>query len=144
MNNVEHLRQDWETGIYDGILPIVQRSQKPWTRREALAAFYSVETNLQAQNPTDLYSKILSDSYFAFAKRLDLPESPELREASQAFGNSVGKWPVFPDTIPALAQLSKHYRLVILSNVDKASFSHTQKILEQGFKFDLILTAQVN
>ena len=135
--------QDWETGIYQSIRPIIQHSGKPWTRDEALAAFDSVEMDLQAQNPTDLYSKILADSYYAFAKRLDLPEGDTLKEASIAFGNSVGNWPVFPDTIEALAKLSKHYRLVVLSNVDNTSFSHTRRVLEQGFEFDLVLTAQV-
>ncbi|KAF8483137.1 putative hydrolase [Gautieria morchelliformis] len=133
---------DWESGIYESILPIIQRSQESWTRTEALAAFHSVETNLQAQNPTDLYTKVLADSYYTLAKRLGLPEDGQLTEASLAFGNSVGKWPIFPDTVEALARLSKHYRLVVLSNVDRLSFSHTQRVLEQGFQFDLVLTAQ--
>jgi 2-haloacid dehalogenase len=142
-SNIEHFVQDWESGIYESILPIIQHSQEPWTRTEALAAFHSVEADLQAQNPTDLYTKVLADSYYNLAKRLGLPEDGQLTEDSLAFGNSVGKWPIFPDTVEALAQLSKHYRLIVLSNVDRSSFSHTQKILEHGFQFDLILTAQV-
>lgn len=106
-------------------------------------AFHEVETNIQSQNPTGFYTKILSDTYYALAKRLDLPEDAKLEQASVEFGNSVGSWSPFPDTIDALARLSKTYRLVVLSNVDNSSFVHTQKTLEQGFKFDLILTAQV-
>ncbi|KAF8591374.1 hypothetical protein K439DRAFT_1627086 [Ramaria rubella] len=46
------------------------------------------------------------------------------------------------DRGPCAAVIAKYYRLVVLSNVDKTSFSHTKKVLEQGFTFDLILTAQ--
>ena len=42
----------------------------------------------------------------------------------------------------ALRRLSKHYRLIILSNVDLESFEHTKPQLEHGFTFDKILTAQ--
>ncbi|GJJ15009.1 hypothetical protein Clacol_009281 [Clathrus columnatus] len=133
---------DWEGGIYKNIEPLIRRANKEWSREEALIAFHEVETNIQSRNPTDLYTEILADTYYALAKRLDLPEDEELKQASKDFGNSVGSWSPFGDTIDALARLSKTYRLVVLSNIDKASFAHTQKMLEQGFKFSLVLTAQ--
>ena len=40
--------------------------------------------------------------------------------AAAAFGASVKDWPAFPDFADALAYLKQHYKLVILSNVDRA------------------------
>jgi FMN phosphatase YigB (HAD superfamily) len=45
--------------------------------------------------------------------------APEKSPEDVAFGQSIKDWPVFPDTIAALEKLSKHYKLVVLSNVDK-------------------------
>ncbi|KAI0077376.1 HAD-like protein [Panus rudis PR-1116 ss-1] len=64
-----------------------------------------------------------------------------------AFGKSIPSWKPFPDTIPALAYLSTKFKLSVLSNVDKESFSATRKVLETSdpnhqFTFDGIYTAQ--
>ena len=48
------------------------------------------------------------------------------------FGSSVKNWPIFPDSSQALHDLAKHYKLVILSNVDRASFAHTHAKLSTG------------
>jgi FMN phosphatase YigB (HAD superfamily) len=138
-----HLK-DWETGIYQSIEPLIKLSGKPWTKRDALIAFHEVEKDIEAQYPADLYPEILAKTYYALASRLDLPEDDVLKAASVAFGNSIGDWPLFPDTVAALEKLSKHYRLVVLSNIDRKNFSSTRQALEHGFKFDLILTAEVN
>ncbi|PCH35377.1 HAD-like protein [Wolfiporia cocos MD-104 SS10] len=64
-----------------------------------------------------------------------------------AFGRSIASWPVFPDTVPALEYLSKHLKLTVLSNVDRASFAATQRALEgppeaQRFAFAAVYTAE--
>ena len=59
---------------------------------------------------------------------------------SARFGASVGDWPAFPDSAEALARLKRHYALVILSNVDRASFARSNARL--GVAFDAIFTAQ--
>ena len=56
------------------------------------------------------------------------------------YGRSVGEWPAFPDSAEALAYLKEHYRLVILSNVDNASFSASAERL--GVAFDAVITAE--
>ncbi|MEJ0072115.1 MAG: haloacid dehalogenase [Pseudomonadota bacterium] len=57
-----------------------------------------------------------------------------------AFGGSVGRWPAFPDSAEALGYLKQHFKLVILSNVDRTSFGRSNAKL--GVDFDLVLTAQ--
>ena len=59
---------------------------------------------------------------------------------TRAFGHSVPEWPAFADTAAALQYLKRHYRLVILSNVDRASFAASN--LRLGVSFDAICTAQ--
>jgi 2-haloacid dehalogenase len=60
--------------------------------------------------------------------------------AAEAFGDSVRDWPAFPDSAEALAYLKRHYRLVILSNIDRASFAHSARKL--GVEFNAVYTAE--
>lgn len=61
---------------------------------------------------------------------------------ADAFGALVDKWPIFPDTIEALKQLKKQYKLVILSNLDKKSFTQVLKSALAGIEFDAIYMAE--
>ncbi|KZT35395.1 HAD-like protein [Sistotremastrum suecicum HHB10207 ss-3] len=130
---------DWEEGIWQGIQPLLTKAGASWTKNEALVAFNSVEKDIQVQRPATLYSHLLALVYEALAERLEVQIDPP---ESVAFGQSIRSWQPFPDTIQALERLSKHYCLVVLSNVDRESFDSTKAILEHGFKFNRILTAQ--
>ena len=61
-------------------------------------------------------------------------------EENKAFGKSIRNWPAFPDSPGALQYLKQHYKLVILSNVDRASFKNSNDRLH--VEFDYIFTAQ--
>lgn len=62
---------------------------------------------------------------------------------AKSFAGSVKDWPVFEDTIEALGKLKRMgLKLVILSNVDRTSFEGTRKVLEKGFEFDGVYTAE--
>ena len=95
------------------------------------------------------YSELLARVHAELAARAH-PEHTSTaadEEAHAAFGQSIGTWPVFPDTLDALARLSKHFKLTVLSNVDRASFAHTQRVLEgppeaQRFAFAAVYTAE--
>ncbi|KAI5121713.1 hypothetical protein M0805_002106 [Coniferiporia weirii] len=132
---------DWETGLFDALQPLLSRAQSTWSKEEALTAFASVEKDLQTQHPDMLYSTLLGTVHNAFATRLGAPSSPA---EDRAFGRSITQWPVFPDTVAALARLKRHYKLIVLSNVDNESFdTFTRPVLEpEGGIFDLVLTAQ--
>jgi len=134
---------DWESGIYNGLKPLLDRVDSKWTKQEALIAFESVEKDLQVQNPSLPYNELLAETHKAFASRLDSTSTPE---EDSTFGHSISHWNVFPDTVAALAKLKKYYRLMVLSNVDNASFNtFTRPLLEPeglGTIFDLVMTAQ--
>lgn len=51
-------------------------------------------------------------------------------------------WLAFPDTVDALRRLGRHYKLVVLSNVDRGSFEATDAGPLEGVRFDGIIAAQ--
>jgi 2-haloalkanoic acid dehalogenase type II len=132
---------DWESGILAAFQPILDRNGgKTFSRKHLLETFHKLEREQQRKVPDMLYSQLLSTIHPQFVAALGLDEPTA--EESKAFGDSVGKWPAFPDTVDALRRLSKHYKLVVLSNVDRESFSASNAGPLQGVKFDAILTAQ--
>jgi 2-haloalkanoic acid dehalogenase type II len=64
------------------------------------------------------------------------------KEEARHFGSLIGTWPAFPDTLPALQALKKHYKLVILSNIDNDSIVATLSGPLNGAGFDAVFTAQ--
>ena len=128
---------DWESGIADALSDWSRRQGRILERAELLAAFSEVEPVVQSAHPDMAYPQVLDRVARGIGKRFALPVSDaEARE----FARSIRRWPPFPDTSRALAELQKHYRLVILSNVDKESFAATERAL--GIRFDLVCTAE--
>ncbi|KAI0831828.1 HAD-like protein [Trametes gibbosa] len=67
--------------------------------------------------------------------------------AAEVFAQGVPAWQPFSDTVPALVALSKHYKLIILSNIDRDTIAKTQAVLEgprehRAFAFDGVYTAE--
>lgn len=150
---------DWETGIYEALLPLFRQSSSPAesnvpSREDILTRYLAVEKSLQETHPSMLYSDLLAESYRVLARDLSQSHSVDtsvnIEEQAKAFGQSIPSWPVFPDTVSALHRLSQTYKLVVLSNVDRQSFSGTLKALsytdpssgQLRSPFSLILTAQ--
>jgi 2-haloalkanoic acid dehalogenase type II len=129
---------DWEGGILTALKPLTD--QKDLKREQILEIYHDLEKEQQSKTPDMRYSELCTTIYPKFAERIDLP-APSIQGA-EAFGQSVGEWPAFEDTVDALKRLSKHYKLVVLSNVDKESFKSSNAGPLQGFPFDRIITAQ--
>jgi 2-haloalkanoic acid dehalogenase type II len=126
---------DWESGIWAALQPLCSRAGIG--REDALAAFARHESAQQDETPRVKYSDLLAQVHRRLAVEWRAaPSEPEAR----AFGSSVGDWPAFPDTPAALAYLKRFYKLVILSNVDRVSF--TRSNLRLGIEFDAIYTAE--
>ena len=128
---------DWETGIFESLMPWLEREGITATRDEVLELFAHYESAEESANPKMLYPDLLARVHKDLAQHWGVQSTDE--DAS-AFGASVGKWPAFPDSASALHYLKQHYKLVILSNVDRASFAESNKKLE--VEFDAIFTAQ--
>lgn len=145
---------DWESGIYNSLLPILPLS---WSREAALLAYSSVEKDVQARHPKMLYHDVLAKAHEALWERInalnrggggEVVNGTEPIAVRMEFVDSLKTWPVFPDTMPALLSLSDHFKLVVLSNTDHESFSITHQQLAGGTRselkspFTLVLTAQ--
>jgi 2-haloacid dehalogenase len=128
---------DWETGILAALRPWVARHGLAATDDTLLAEFSRVEPELQAARPAMLYPDILADAFRSLGRHFDRAVSDA---EARAFGQSVKDWPAFPDSAAALAYLKRHYKLAILSNIDRASFAHSNRKL--GVEFDLVVTAE--
>jgi 2-haloacid dehalogenase len=128
---------DWETGLWAALQPLLARVPALTSRDAALAAFAAQEAAQQAATPDMPYSDLLAVVHGRLARSWGVAEP-----AGEAvrFGASIGDWPAFPDTVDALRVLKQHYRLVILSNVDRHSFRQSNARL--GVEFDAIHTAQ--
>ena len=128
---------DWETGILATLRPWAARHGLAVTDDALLAEFSRVEPELQAARPATLYPDILADAFRSLGRHFDRAVSDA---EARAFGQSVKDWPAFPDSAAALAYLKQHYKLAILSNIDRASFAHSNRRL--GVEFDLVVTAE--
>ncbi|CDO68371.1 hypothetical protein BN946_scf184815.g18 [Trametes cinnabarina] len=182
------LLQDWETGIYDHLRPLFQKSGNPSDKVTVIKAYSSVEHDLEARFPTMRYTDLLAKVYGTVEARLQNRETPpdalrddlstanpvvasahsssgmqQVASASvgtsahaqsdspgpaEAFARSVPTWQPFPDTVAALASLSKHFKLIILSNIDRDTIAKTRRLLEGPdparplFTFDAVYTAE--
>ncbi len=128
---------DWETGILNELRPWATRHGLTLDDDTLLVAFAEEEATCERKTPEKLYPQILESVIERLAERWSVPlDEGQVPE----FGGSVGKWPAFPDSPEALAYLQEHYKLVILSNVDRDSFALSESRL--GVKFDRVITAQ--
>ncbi len=128
---------DWETGILAALRPWATRHRLALDGDALLAAFGEAESRIQREAPRTLYPEVLRASQRALAARFGVAEEPA---EAERVARSVHDWPAFADSPAALAYLKRHYRLVIVSNVDRASFVHSNQKL--AVEFDAVVTAQ--
>ncbi len=128
---------DWETGIRAAMQPLLDEAGVSPSHEALLATFAKHESAQQAATPDLPYSNLLSEVHRQLADLLSVNMSAA---AHRQFGASVADWPAFGDTVASLEYLQKQHKLVILSNVDNASFEGSNRRLE--VTFDAIYTAQ--
>jgi 2-haloacid dehalogenase len=132
---------DWESGIVAALQPLLlkvrQATGQTLSRDAVLETFARHESAQEEATPAMVYSELLAVVHRRLAQAWDVA----MEEAEHArFGASVPGWPAFADSASALGRLKRHYQLVILSNVDRASFSGSHRRL--GIEFDAVYTAQ--
>ena len=128
---------DWETGMLAALRPTFARRRPDLTDDALLEAHGWIEAELEASHPKMLYSEILRRTYLDLAKESGIAADDA---AAAHYAASLRDWPAFPDTAAALQYLKRHYKLVILSNVDRASFRFSLPKL--GVELDAVLTAE--
>jgi len=127
---------DWERGILDALRPTLRAHDVEAEDEEILERFGRLEPTVQAERFRP-YREVLGEVARRFGGELGFrPTEAEV----DAFAGSVGAWPPFPDTVAALQELSRRYRLAIVSNVDDDLFADTARGL--GVTFAEVVTAQ--
>ena len=151
---------DWESGIHTALQPLLSRftSSARWSRKDVVRKFASVEMEIQTKNPNMPYPELLAEVHMALEKELEADsrqadslsvsastarnEDPETsiiiadsstpENAHTKFEHSIKHWSPFLDSSSALHTLAKHFKLIVLSNVDYTSFADSHAYLSEG------------
>ena len=128
---------DWEAGLLAVLGPWARARGLALTGEELLTAYAQVEAAVEAEHPAAVYPEVLARGM----RQLGANLGAEVTEEDAArLALSVPDWPAFPDSPDALAALGRRFKLIILSNVDRASFAGSNARL--GVEFTSIITAQ--
>jgi 2-haloalkanoic acid dehalogenase type II len=128
---------DWETGILQVLRPWAKAAGVAASNDQLLAAFGAAESQAEHAKPKSLYRAILRDTMKGIAIHYGKKNTAT---QNSALADSVGNWPVFPDTVEALRTLKYWRKLMVVSNVDKVSFARTAPKL--GVALDGLVTAE--
>jgi 2-haloacid dehalogenase len=128
---------DWESGLLAVLQPWAQRRGLAIGGEQLLSAYARHEEQAEAEHPAQAYPGILARTFRALGAELGAQVSDE---DAAALAGSVPDWPAFTDSHDALTALAGRFKLIILSNVDRASFAGSQARL--GVTFTSVLTAQ--
>jgi 2-haloacid dehalogenase len=127
---------DWESGILPVLRSLLVNHGHNLPDASIMELYGEFEAEAEA-GTYHSYRNVLQAVVRAFAKRFKFEASPiEIRSLDE----SVPNWLPFSDTVAALRQLQKKFKLAVISNIDDDLFAATQKHL--GIIFDGIVTAQ--
>lgn len=127
---------DWESGILPVLRTLLGNHGQSLPDAALLELYGEFEAEAES-GPYQSYRDVLQAVVRAFANRLHFEaSSAEIR----SLGESVRAWPPFPDTVRALHELQKRYKLAVISNIDGDLFAETRKHL--GVEFDGVITAE--
>ena len=128
---------DWEAGMLAVLAPWAKEHHLDVDDESLLAAYAAHETQAERELPSALYPDIVGSSFRALGEQLGTFVS---QHDAQRLAVSVPTWPAFEDSHDALVELGARYQMIVLSNVDRASFAGSNRRLD--VRFDEILTAQ--
>jgi 2-haloacid dehalogenase len=129
---------DWEAGIAAVLGPWARERGLALDDEALLAAYSDHEVRAEAEHPEELYPDILRRSFAGLGRQLGAEVT---EEDARRLSASVPEWPAFGDSHDALVSLGRRYQLIILSNIDRASFAGTNR-LQLATTFDCVVTAQ--
>lgn len=128
---------DWEAGIAAVLSPWAAEVGLDLSDEDLLLAYADQEARVEAEHGDWLYSAVLAEAFRGTGEKLGAPVSDAW---AARLGGSVPDWPAFEDSTEALRSLAQDYQLIILSNVDHASFAGSAARLD--VPLDRVITAQ--
>jgi 2-haloacid dehalogenase len=128
---------DWEAGLAAVLVPWARERGLTLTAEQLLTEYAGLEAAVEAEGPAQLYPDVLGRSMRLLGAKLGAEVTSQ--DAAR-LASSVPDWPAFPDSRDALLALGKRFDLIILSNVDRASFAASS--IRLGATFASVITAQ--
>src|SRR5260370_9537416 len=105
---------EWEWGILPGLRGVIASHGQSLPDATILELYGEFEAEAES-GPYQSYRDVLQSVVRAFAECLHFEAtSAEIRSLDE----SVRAWPPFPDTVPALRELQKVYKVPGISNTD--------------------------
>jgi 2-haloacid dehalogenase len=127
---------NWEDGILRCMHPLLAAHGKDTDDATILRLYGDFEARAE-QGEYRRYREVLQSVVRQFGEKLGfVPTDEEVRSLPE----SLKEWKPWPDTVAALRDLHRRFRLAIISNVDDDLFAATKPQL--GVEFDQIITAQ--
>jgi 2-haloacid dehalogenase len=127
---------NWEDGILTCLHQLLSAHQKN-VEDATLLRFYGDFEARAEQGAYRPYREVLQSVVQQFGDEFDFTPNPgELSSLSE----SLPRWNPWPDTVAALQQLRRRFRLTIISNIDDDLFAFTRPKLQ--VEFDRVITAQ--
>ena len=127
---------DWEAGILDALRSVLGGHGVAAADERILECYAELEAEGEA-GPYKPYREILAEVVDGFGRRFGFQPTDDDRVAMV---DSVADWPVFGDSVEAMAALATRFKLVVLSNIDDDLFEGSATRL--GNPFHKVLTAQ--
>jgi len=127
---------DWEAGMLPVLRALLTRHNCNLADAAILEFYGEFEADAEGGRYRT-YREVLESVVRAFGERLGFQPSPS---ETLSLPRSVPSWPPFADTVTALGQLKKRYKLAIISNIDEDLFAQTRMLLEVDF--DAVVTAE--
>lgn len=127
---------DWEEGILKCLHRVLAAHDRDTGDGSILQCYGDFEASAE-HGAYRSYREVLRSVVEQFGTRFGF--TPTAEEGG-SLAASLAEWRAWPDTVDALRELHRRFRLAIISNVDNDLFAATQDKL--GVKFDQIITAQ--
>lgn len=127
---------DWESGILPVLQTVLGKHGVSMSDASILELYGEFEAEAES-GAYQSYRDVLRSVVLGFAQRFRFQATPE---EIDSLHKSVPDWPPFPDTVRALRELQKRYRLAVISNIDYDLFAATRKHLD--VEFAAVITAE--
>jgi 2-haloacid dehalogenase len=127
---------DWESGILGALRPILDRYRVRIDDERVLEMHARLEPEAQ-RGEYRSYREVLARVVGGIGRELGFTPAPD---EIASLAESITSWTPFSDTIDALRELKRRFRLGIISNIDDDLIAASLRQLE--IEFDWVVTAQ--
>lgn len=127
---------DWENGILTALKPVLANHSVNLNDDQILELYAKLESEIE-KGEFIKYKDILRRVMQEIGIKLSFNISFSEREC---LVDSLKNWEPFPDTVEALQNLKKMFKLAVISNIDNDLFSSSVKHLK--VEFDYLITAE--